>query len=248
MKIVDLIIKLFIICAIIGFVWGLVEAKVKGFLGESKVSSILNSLPSKEYRVLNNIMLPTDKGTTQIDHIVVSIYGIFVIETKNYKGWITGSEYSEQWTENIYGKKFKFFNPERQNYGHIKTLQGFLNLPEDVYISIVAFSPKATLKVKTKGNVIYFSKLKNTIRKYQKCVINENELEILVSNISKLNIDSKETRKEHVENIKQNIAKNKQSIKDGICPKCGGKLVSRKSKYGSFLGCSNYPKCRYTKK
>lgn len=156
----DFIIELLILCAIIGFIWGLVEAKVKGFLGESKVSLILASLPQKEYRVLNNVMLPTEKGTTQIDHIVVSIYGIFVIETKNYKGWISGSEYSEQWTENFYGKKFKFFNPERQNYGHIKTLQNMLNLTEDAYISIIAISPKATLKVKTKGNVVYFSKLK----------------------------------------------------------------------------------------
>ena len=243
----DFIIELLILCAIIGFIWGLVEAKVKGFLGEGKVSLILASLPQKEYRVLNNVMLPTEKGTTQIDHIVVSIYGIFVIETKNYKGWISGSEYSEQWTENFYGKKFKFFNPECQNYGHIKTLQNMLNLTEDEYISIIAFSPKATLKVKTKGNVVYFSKLKKTIRKYRIPVIELDQLDFLVSSISSANVDSKEKRKEHVQNIRQNVDKNKRAVMQGICPKCGGKLVYKKGKYGRFQGCSNYPNCRYTK-
>ncbi len=244
----DFIIKVLLICAIVGFVWGLIEAKVKGFLGESRVSLILDSLPQKEYKVINNVMLPTDNGTTQIDHIVVSIYGIFVIETKNYKGWISGSEYSEQWTENFYGKKFRFFNPERQNYGHIKNLQNILNLPEDVYISIIAFSPKATLKVKTEGNVVYFSKLKKTIRKYRIPIIDADKLEILVSNILNANVDSKEKRKEHVQNIKQSINSNKRAIKQGICPKCGGKLVYKKGKYGRFQGCSNYPNCRYIKK
>jgi len=33
----------------------------------------------------------------------------------------------------------------------------------------------------------------------------------------------------------------------GKCPKCGHNLISRFSKYGKFIACSNYPKCRYTK-
>ncbi len=63
--------------------------KIKGFLGEASVATMLSTLPKEEYRVLNNIMLKTERGTTQIDHIVLSLYGVFVIETKNYKGWIT---------------------------------------------------------------------------------------------------------------------------------------------------------------
>jgi DNA topoisomerase-1 len=33
----------------------------------------------------------------------------------------------------------------------------------------------------------------------------------------------------------------------GICPECGGNLISRFSRFGKFIACSNYPKCRYTK-
>lgn len=34
----------------------------------------------------------------------------------------------------------------------------------------------------------------------------------------------------------------------GKCPKCGGNLIERKGKFGKFYGCSNYPKCHFTKK
>lgn len=33
-----------------------------------------------------------------------------------------------------------------------------------------------------------------------------------------------------------------------ICPKCGGMLREVNGKFGKFLGCSNYPKCKFTKK
>lgn len=105
--------------------------------------------------------------------------GIFVIETKNYKGWITGGEHSEQWTKNMYGKKYRFYNPLRQNYGHIKTLQSILNVPENAYISIVTFSPKATIKVKTSEHVVYFSKIKKEIKGYTVRVIEEENINVV---------------------------------------------------------------------
>ena len=91
---------------------------IKGWVGEKKVARYLRRL-SEEYTVLNDVILPTETGTTQIDHIVVSPYGVFVIETKNYRGWIFGGEKSAQWTQNIYGHKRSFMNPLRQNYAHV---------------------------------------------------------------------------------------------------------------------------------
>ncbi len=67
----------------------------KGKVGEKVVAGKLDHLPEDQYRVLNNVTIPTPKGSSQIDHLVVSIYGIFVIETKNYNGWIYGGEHSE---------------------------------------------------------------------------------------------------------------------------------------------------------
>ena len=49
---------------------------------------------------------------------------------------------------------------------------------------------------------------------------------------------------EHTENIK----KMKDDMKNNICPRCGSTLVARHGKNGDFMGCSGYPKCRFTKK
>lgn len=62
--------------------------------------------------MLNDIMLPTEKGTSQIDHVIISSYRVFVIETKNYSGWIHGSENSEDWMQTIYSQM-----KEKQKYG-----------------------------------------------------------------------------------------------------------------------------------
>ena len=221
---------------------------IKGWIGEKTVAVILSSLPQNEYHTLNNIMLKTNRGTTQIDHIIVSVYGIFVIETKNYKGWITGMDSSPHWTKNVYGKKYSFRNPILQNYGHVKALAALLDIPESVFIPIVVFSINSELKVKTEHPVVYTTKLKQTILKREGRILNEEEIKKIANTIMSNNVDSREIRKEHVADIHKNIKTEKESVKVGICPKCDGRLILRKGKYGTFTGCCNYPKCRYTAK
>jgi len=75
--------------------------KIKGFFGEKSVAFQLSRLDPSKYKVINNIILQSGEKTTQIDHVVVSNYGIFVIETKNYNGWILGDEYADYWTQVI---------------------------------------------------------------------------------------------------------------------------------------------------
>lgn len=94
----------------------------KGKVGEKVVAGKLDHLPKDQYWVLNNVTIPTPKGSSQIDHLVVSVYGIFVIETKNYNGWIYGGEHAEYWTQNICGNKYQLYNPILQNAGHVRAL------------------------------------------------------------------------------------------------------------------------------
>ena len=114
---------------------------MKGRIGEGKVKYYLQKLDPEKYIVLHDCLIPSQNGkTTQIDHIVISKAGIFVIETKNYKGWIYGNEMSKQWTQVIYQRKEKFYNPLHQNYGHIKAIEKLIGeqitLP---YYSVIAF-------------------------------------------------------------------------------------------------------------
>lgn len=75
-------------------------ASQKGKRGETRVSLILSRLP-EEYTILNDLVFQTENGTTQIDHVVVSKYGVFAIETKNYRGEIYGDDNRKEWTQLI---------------------------------------------------------------------------------------------------------------------------------------------------
>lgn len=237
---------LIVVIPIILLIFLLKQLPSKGAIGEKRVAHILKKLPEDKYKVINNILIQNNGYTTQIDHIVISIYGIFVIETKTYQGWIYGGENSDYWTQNIYGHKYQLRNPIHQNYGHIKTIKNILQeYPGLPYISIVAFSRQASLGVSSKTPVIYWNQILPVIYQFENRVLTERQVEMLANLITASNLDSKETRKEHKKTVRSNIQKRKETIKSGKCTRCGGTLVRRQGKYGSFYGCSNYPKCKY---
>lgn len=218
----------------------------KGWLGEREVAHILYDLPIDEYKVIHNVMLQTANGTTQIDHVVVSVYGIFVIETKNYKGWITGSEYGERWTKNVYGKKYQFLNPIRQNYGHVKALETALGLDEEKFIPIVVFLFDANIMVKAKSSVVYTGQLRQEIESHRENKLSVRDVDEILNKLNNLNIKDSKVRRTHVQTIQRDIKRNEEIIGQGKCPRCGGELKNRQGKYGPFRGCGNYPKCKYT--
>ncbi len=80
--------------------------------------------------------------------------GIFVIETKNYKGWIFGSENQRQWTQQIYRQKNRFQNPLHQNYLHVQALMAYLGLPENRFRPVVFFIGEAEFKTEMPPNVL----------------------------------------------------------------------------------------------
>lgn len=221
----------------------------KGKGGEKRVSHLLQKLPSNHYAVLNDIILPTKNSTTQIDHIVVSIYGIFVIETKNYSGRIYGGERSEYWTQNIYGHTYQLYNPILQNEGHIRTIAQLLSAFGKLPISsIIAFHDSVDVKIEsTTATIIYWSKLIQTIRNYKDIVITENDVSTIYNALRTAPTNTKVTTKQHARNVKATVHKKQTAVDSGICPRCGGKLVLRNGRYGKFWGCSNYPRCRFTR-
>ena len=222
---------------------------IKGKIGEKKVSDSLSSLPKDKYKTLNDILLSNENGTSQIDHIIVSVYGVFAIETKNYQGQIYGTEDSEDWTQNIYGNKSYFKNPIRQNYGHIKTIKEHLAKFGDLPVySVITFSNEADIsRVNTTTPVINRKELSSCISSlYQTEILTDDLVEEIVKTINADNITDKEARKKHNEAAQFSKYKKEEAIKEGTCPRCGGNLVIRYGKNGKFRGCSNYPKCKYT--
>lgn len=221
--------------------------KLRGFMGEFWVKEELRKLPKNKYKVLNNIMISDNRGTHQIDHIVISQFGIFVIEMKNYYGLIKGNDYDNKWCQYLGKKKSYFFNPNHQNYGHIKSLLNIIDLDEDSFISVVCFSNQAKVNVKSRYLITQTDMLCKDILKHDKVII-KCDLKEIEDIILANNITDKKLRKEHIRKIKDNIVLNKSLEDNMICPKCKSKLIERNGKYGKFIGCSNYPKCKYTKK
>ena len=236
-----------IVGTLISFAVAILYPKVKGFWGEITVRFVLSLLPKDEYRVLNDCLLPTESGTTQIDHVVLSRFGIFVIETKNYSGKIYGKEFSESWTQ-INGKsKVSIYNPLRQNYHHTKVLENLLELPSSCFIPVVVFSVESDIKVESSKPLVYTVNLNRLIRSYKCEVIDPSLLGSLAETILQSNISDPEARRKHIRSVQKRKEDMEQKIKANICPRCGSALVRRTGKYGAFLGCSNYPACKFTK-
>lgn len=207
-------------------------------------------LDPKIYFPLNNITLQTRNGTTQIDHVIVSKYGIFVIESKNMNGWIFGDANSPQWTQSLFGKKYRFQNPLYQNYRHIKALQEFLGVEESKLISLVMFWGECEFKTQMPDNV-RCTGYTGFIKSHVTTLLTDNEVEKIFEalNTGKMPkglFRSFETHTTHLQSLRERHNSTK------ACPKCTSPLTLRTVKNGpkageQFLGCSNFPKCRYTR-
>ena len=220
----------------------------KGIIGEFLVNTSSKiKLDKDKYHLIKNVTLPTEDGTTQIDHIIVSEYGIFVVETKNMKGWILGDEKQRYWTQKIYKNTNKFQNPLHQNYKHIKTIQNALGIDQDKIFSVIVFAGDSEFKTKMPENVRQGIGYIDYIKSKTKKILSKDEVAKIISQIESGRLSkSFKTHREHVKHVKDIIDK-----KSKQCPRCGSELVLRTAKKGNnagsqFYGCSNYPKCRYT--
>jgi len=224
------------------------EVIVKGWTGELKTKFINYLFLNKDYRNFNNILIPIDDGTTQIDHAIVSKYGIFSVETKNKIGWIFGDPKQDQWTQSIYGKKYKFQNPLRQNYRHTKSLADYLSIDHEKIHSLVIFWGDCEFKTNMPNNVIkggiFDRGFRNYIQSKSVIIFSSEDVERICSILEDAKKNSGFLKGlQHTQNLKQRFANETK------CSKCGGDLVKRHSKTGNaFLGCSNFPHCRYIKK
>tara|TARA_Y100000588_G_C14175116_1_gene890986 strand:+ start:577 stop:1347 length:771 start_codon:yes stop_codon:yes gene_type:complete len=219
----------------------------KGVLGESLVMLAGDlRLPEDKYCKLHNVILPTPDGTTQIDHIIVSQFGIFVLETKNMKGWIFGGRNQAQWTQTIFKKSFKFQNPLRQNYKHVKALEAVLDVPPETIHSVVVFVGESKFKTPMPDNVTEGGGYITFIKSFSELVLSEFQVKHILSQIELIRLESNwKTHRQHLHQFKVRADKSAERK----CPKCGSRMILRKAKRGvnsgkEFWGCSNFPKCR----
>jgi len=181
----------------------------KGLFGEFLVNlSARLFLHKRDYLLIKNVTLPSEGGTTQIDHIIVSRYGLFVVETKNMKGWIFGSERQRQWTQKIYRRSYKFQNPLHQNYKHLKTLQQLLGLRDDQIHSVVVFVGDSIFKTAMPENVTYSGGYLPYIKSFREPVMDTGQVEEIMQQIEAGRlVPSLKTQRDHVLHVKQIVTR-----------------------------------------
>jgi len=219
---------------------------LRGWFGEKMTTFIMwVSLDKEVYRRFHDVIIPAKNGTTQIDHILVSPYGLFIVETKNKKGWIFGSGDHPKWTQLVYGRKYSFQNPLRQTFRQQKVLCEYLDLSESKVRTVVFFVGDCRFKTRLPDNVIN-SGLGKFIKQFQVHILAPQEIDRIVGKLERLVYESSLTTRDHVRSLRERHGS------ATVCPKCGSNLVERTARKGpnagsKFLGCENYPRCRFTR-
>lgn len=230
------------------------RAEHLGEHGERKVSSYLADLECEDYQVFNNILLHKGKYTTQIDHIIISRYGVFVIETKNVHGKVYGSGNAEFWKQYLPDRGYKRFgctqehllrNPIWQNAGHIKSLRRLIFDYDIPIYGIVVFPYETELYVTAEQPVLKMWETVPYIRQFRDKVLSSEQLGFYRRRLLEVISTAESDRKQHLENVYRSKVRRDVAVANGKCPLCNGNLILRNGKYGQFYGCSNYPRCNY---
>ena len=209
----------------------------KGATGEARVRLAAHlRLPSETYHRVHNVTLQTRDGTTQIDHILVSRFGLFVVETKHMKGWIFGSEGDAQWTQKIFRSSFKFQNPLRQNYKHVKALEVALGIPANTIHSVIVFSGASVFKTVLPENVLRGGRYVGFIKSFQHEVLSDAQVNDILARIQAIQLpQSFATRRQHIENLR--ARRDPSAVRS--CHQCGSRMVLRTAKQGGNAGVSS---------
>lgn len=192
------------------------KANRKGELGEYKINLQLSEL-SKQFKYIDDLLIRTDKGLTQIDHVLITPVGLFVIETKNYIGKIYGKPTNRNWTQYINGSKVSFYNPIRQNAGHIQALKILLKLFKNIeYHSIISFTRRCELHIdlelrtpQSEIMVVYDTNLTDLIMKKYRLLeaakdnkfLSTDEITKIYDYLAISNITDPAIRQEHIDEV-----------------------------------------------
>lgn len=220
----------------------------------------LVKLFGRDGKVLRNVYVPKDNGeTSEIDVLFITQKGVFVIESKNYSGWVFGNEGDRSWTVGLpNGQKNRFYNPIKQNRSHVKWLAKFL-ADDTPLFSIIVFPERCELKKVTVESgdvsVVKRDRLYATVRRIwngAEDVFDAERVDSLYERLLALTEVGEAAKAAHVASIHERYTAEKPASSASACPLCGADLVLRTAKKGpnagnQFYGCSNYPKCRYTR-
>lgn len=219
------------------FVDQIQKAKVKatGDIGEFVFDEVAKTCLDRDYHLLSDVVLEAGIRTTQIDQVIVSPFGIFVVEIKAYKGWIFGTPQDAKWTQTLKGAKHPFQNPLRQNHNHIKALQNLLELSHNIFKSLIVFSGEVQFKTPLPDNVVRGAEhYIDYILKFKAPILHEDQVEEALRKIQSNRLSSADHRA-RMERAKERC-QNADPNDPPPCPRCGRNMVLRTARRGTHEG------------
>jgi hypothetical protein len=174
--------------------------------GEKLLASALRRyFPSPDYHLLNHVTLPMPDGSTQIDHILVSRFGVFVIETKHFSGWIFANAKQAKWTQVLFMRKSSFQNPIFQNLRHVRAVGDLLDfLPTNSIRSAVVFTGNAEFKTEVPEGVFELMDFIEHVRSSSVQVMSANRMQFCVGRLEAARLAiSGQTDIEHIQNLER---------------------------------------------
>lgn len=212
----------FVVSLIVLYIWGNIEYRKTdygkshkeglwkiliddGALGEYKTSRQFEDVKFN-HKIIYNCYIPKYNGeTTEIDIIAITENGVWVIENKNYNGWIFGDAYSKKWCQTLHKNKFFFYNPIWQNKNHIKYLTTVLNtIPESYFKSIIVFNRAEIKKVSLPDNSTYvfdINQFKNFLKEPHLNLLSPEQINSIYEKLLPYTVVSKEQKNAHIDNI-----------------------------------------------
>jgi hypothetical protein len=173
--------------------------------GEARMASALKRrFAPPDYHLLNHVTLRLKGETTQIDHVLISRFGVFVIETKDYSGWIFANLGDRYWTQVLYRAKFRFQNPIRQHYKHVCAVRELLDfLPSDAIQPIVVFTGEAEFKTTTPVGVLSLASFLTYLEHQVVEVMSANRVQFCVGRLETARLSiTQATDVEHVQQLR----------------------------------------------
>ncbi|HLF31884.1 MAG TPA: nuclease-related domain-containing protein [Xanthomonadales bacterium] len=147
-----------------------------GNMGSTRVRRILGSaLEKNRYTILHDLVLPSGGGTFHVDHLVISRYGICVIDSIHRSGWISGTEVQARWRQQSWGKSWYFDNPVHTNYLRVQALERLLQLPNSRFHPMVVLSGHRGFKKNLPTGVLEVKNLVGRIRSLGREVLSAEE-------------------------------------------------------------------------
>lgn len=219
----------------------------KGLVGELLLHIAPRlQLDSDTYFTIGNVLLPVEESTIRIDQLIISRFGVFVVEANTMHGRIYGSN-RKIWMQKEGSVVQHFENPRQQGFRHVREVASALGVKENQLFPLAVFVGNSDFRTPMPKNVIHGNDLIPYIESKTEALLSDEEVDRVFNQVESLRL--RPTRRDWLAFARHLIGEVEETATDKFCPRCGGGMVLRTSRKfdevgTQFWGCTSFPECK----